>query len=156
MIEIVDTSDPRAMRNLRTIQDHYDLMINKRKAQEGTRNFHPDYIQHNPLMADGRVALAEFFNKITHDRDKSRIVVHRMIAAGDYVWAHANFLNFFSDDPADTGIAGVDIFKMNADGKAIEHWDTLQWAGNPKDAAPMIGPNIARANANGMFEDKTP
>jgi predicted SnoaL-like aldol condensation-catalyzing enzyme len=155
MIEIVDTSDPKAMRNLRMIQDHYDLMINKRRAQEGTRNFHADYVQHNPLMADGRVALAAFFSKITGERHKSRLVVHRMIAAGDYVWAHANFLNFFSDDDDDTGIAGVDIFKMNAEGKAIEHWDTLQWAGSPTNSAPMIGPNIPRANSNGMFENKT-
>ena len=98
---------------------------------------------------------AEFFGKTTHDRTKSRIVVHRMIAAGDYVWAHANFLNFFSDDPADTGIAGVDIFKMDADGKAIEHWDVLQFVGDPKNSAPLMGPNIPRANSNGTFEERT-
>jgi hypothetical protein len=51
-------------------------------------------------------------------------MVHRIIAVGDYVWAHVNFLNLFNDDPEDTGIAGVDIYKMDADGKAIEHWDT--------------------------------
>ena len=56
----------------------------------------------------------------------ARVVVHRIIAVGDYVWAHVNFLNLFNDDPEDTGIAGVDIYKMDADGKAIEHWDTLQ------------------------------
>jgi predicted SnoaL-like aldol condensation-catalyzing enzyme len=62
-----------------------------------------------------------------------------------------NFLNLFNDDPEDTGIAGVDIFRMDADGKAIEHWDTLQIVGGPKNSAPMIAPNIPRANANGMF-----
>jgi hypothetical protein len=31
-----------------------------------------------------------------------------------------NFLNLLNDDPHDIGIAGVDIFKMDADGKAIE------------------------------------
>jgi len=155
MIEIIDINDSRAVRNKNTILDHYNLMINHRKAEEGTRNFHPNYIQHNPLMADGRPALAQFFGKITGERTRSRIEVHRIIAAGDYVWAHANFLNFFSDDPDDTGIAGVDIFKLNADGKAIEHWDALQWAGNPKNSAPMFGLNIPRANLNGMFEDRT-
>jgi hypothetical protein len=44
---------------------------------------------------------------------------------------------------------------MNADGKAIEHWDVLQFVGNPKNAAPMLGPNISRANSNGMFEERT-
>ena len=83
------------------------------------------------------------------------VVVHRIIAVGDYVWAHVNFLNLFNDDPQDTGIAGVDIYKMDADGNAIEHWDTLQQVGNPKDSAPLIAPNIPRANANGMFEERT-
>ena len=155
MIEILDTKDIRVVHNKNTILDHYDLMINKRKAEEGTRNFRSGYVQHNPLMGDGRDALVRFFSKITQERVRSRIVVHRIIAAGDYVWAHANFLNFFTDDPKDTGVAGVDIFKMDAEGKAIEHWDTLQWAGNPKNSAPMIGLNIPRANLNGMFENKT-
>jgi hypothetical protein len=32
MIEIVDMSDLRATRNLRLIQDHYGMMINRRNA----------------------------------------------------------------------------------------------------------------------------
>jgi predicted SnoaL-like aldol condensation-catalyzing enzyme len=95
--------------------------------------------------------LGKFFAQITRERARGRVVVHRIIAVGDYVWAHVNFLNLFNDDPEDTGIAGVDIYKMDADGKAIEHWDTLQIVGDPKNSAPMIAPNIPRANANGMF-----
>jgi predicted SnoaL-like aldol condensation-catalyzing enzyme len=155
MIELVDTNDKRAVRNKNMILDHYNLMINNKDAETGTRNFDPGYIQHNPLMADGRVALAQFFGEIARGRDRGRIVVHRIIAVGDYVWAHVNFLNFFSDDPEDTGVAGVDIFKMDADGKAIEHWDVLQFVGDPKNSAPMLRPNIPRANSNGMFEEKT-
>jgi hypothetical protein len=30
-------------------------------------------------------------------------------------------------------------------------WDTLQLVGDPKSSAPMLGPNIPRANPNGMF-----
>jgi predicted SnoaL-like aldol condensation-catalyzing enzyme len=82
---------------------------------------------------------------------RARIVVHRIIAVRDYVWAHVNFLNLFTDDPNDTGIAGVDIYRMNAEGKAVEHWDTLQLVGTPQDSAPLVGPNIPRANSNGMF-----
>ena len=36
-------------------------------------------------------------------------------------------------------------------GKAIEHWDTLQLVGDPKNSAPLIAPSIPRANPNGMF-----
>ena len=67
------------------------------------------------------------------------------------MFAHVNFVNLLTDDPNDMGIAGVDIYKMNAEGKAVEHWDALQLVGNPKNAAPWVGPNIPGANANGMF-----
>ena len=152
MIEIIDVNDSRAVRNKDNVLALYDLMINKKKSEEATAKFvSPAYIQHNPLIADGSVALGKFFGQVTRERAQARVVVHRIIAVGDYVWAHVNFLNLFNDDPDDTGIAGVDIYKLDADGKAIEHWDTLQLVGDPKNSAPMVAPNIPRANPNGMF-----
>ena len=152
MIEIIDINDSRAIRNKDNVLRLYDLMINQKKSQEATAKFvSPTYIQHNPIIADGSDALGKFFGKVTQERARARVVVHRIIAVGDYVWAHVNFLNLFTDDPNDTGIAGVDIYKMDADGRAIEHWDTLQLVGDPKNSAPLIAPNIPRANPNGMF-----
>jgi predicted SnoaL-like aldol condensation-catalyzing enzyme len=152
---LVNPDDARAVRNKDMILDHYEQMINNKDADTGTRNFDDEYIQHNPLMADGRGPLAAYFSEVSRGRENSRIVVHKIIAVGDYVWTHVNFLNFFSDDPEDTGVAGVDIFKMDADGKAIEHWDVLQFVGDPTNSAPLLGPNIPRANSNGMFEERT-
>src|SRR5580693_9382233 len=153
MIEIIAVNDSRAVRNKNNILALYDLMIHEKKSEEATAKFvSPAYIQHNPLIADGSVALGKFFGQVTRERAKARVVVHRIIAVGDYVWAHVNFLNLFNDDPNDTGLAGVDIYKMDADGKAVEHWDTLQFVGDPKNSAPMLGQNIPRVNSNGMFE----
>ncbi len=152
MIELIDSNDSRAIRNKDNILRLYDLMINQKKSEEATAKFvSPAYIQHNPLIADGPNALGKFFGKITKERARARVVVHKIIAVGDYVWTHVNFLNLFNDDSNDTGIAGVDIYKMDTDGKAIEHWDTLQLVGDPKNSAPLIAPNIPRANPNGMF-----
>jgi len=152
MIEILDTNDSRAVRNKNNVLDLYELMINAKRSEEGAaKHVTPSYIQHNPLIADGSVALGQFFGKITRDRAKARVVVHKIIAVGDWVWAHVNFLNLFNDDPDDTGLAGVDIYNMDAEGKAVEHWDTLQFVGTPQSSAPMLGPNIPRANPNGMF-----
>ena len=152
MIEIIDAQDKRAVRNKNNVLALYEQMINQKKSEEATAKFvNPAYIQHNPLIPDGSLALGQFFSKVTRERARARVVVHHIIAGGDYVWAHVNFLNLFNDDPNDTGIAGVDIYKMDADGKAIEHWDTLQLVGDPKNSAPMIAPNIPRANPNGMF-----
>src|ERR1700735_5810612 len=124
MIEIIDTNDRSAVRNKNNVLALYDMMINTKKSEEGTaQSVSPDYIQHNPLIADGSIALGKFFAQITRERAQARVVVHRIIAAGDYVWAHVNFLNLFNDNPEDTGIAGVDIYRMDADSNAIEHWD---------------------------------
>src|ERR1700727_843254 len=120
MIEIIDTNDSRAVRNKNNVLGLYDLMINTKKSEEATAQYvSPAYIQHNPLIADGSIALGKFFAQITRERARARVVVHRIIAVGEYVWAHVNFLNLFDDDPEHTGIAGVDIYKMFADGKAI-------------------------------------
>ena len=152
MNELVDVNDSRAVRNKDNILGFYELLINKKMAEEAAARFvSPAYVQHNPLIPDGPGALGQFFGQITRARAQARVVVHRIIAVGDYVWAHVNFLNLFNDDPQDQGIAGVDIYKMDADGKAIEHWDTLQLVGDPKNSAPWVAPNIPRANPNGMF-----
>ena len=142
MTVLVDPADTNAVRNKDNILALYDLMINQKNAREAVAKFLiPEYIQHNPLVPDGAAGLAAFFDKVAKDRADLRVVVHRIAAAGDYVWAHVHFINLFNDNPEDRGIAGVDIYKMNAEGRAVEHWDVLQEIGDPKNAA----------HANGMF-----
>jgi predicted SnoaL-like aldol condensation-catalyzing enzyme len=152
MIEIVDAADARAVRNKDNVLAFYDLMVNRKRSAEAAARFVvPDYVQHNPLIGDGSAALGESFGLYTREHPLARVVVHRIIAAGDYVWAHVHFLNLFSDDPEDTGVAGVDIYRMDADGRAVEHWDVLQRVGGPGDSAPWLAPDTPRANPNGMF-----
>jgi predicted SnoaL-like aldol condensation-catalyzing enzyme len=152
MITLVGPNDNRAIRNKDNVLAWYDLMINRKKPEEAAAKFvNLAYVQHNPLIADGSDALGKYFGQVIRQRASARVVVHRIIAVGDYAWTHANFLNLFNDDPADTGVAGVDIFRMDAEGNAIEHWDVLQLVGDPKNSAPWVAPNIPRANPNGMF-----
>src|SRR5579863_2651391 len=152
MITLVDADDSRAVRNKESVLALYEMMINQKKSEDATAKYvSPAYVQHNPLISDGSSALGKFFGQVTKERATARVVVHKIIAVGDYVWAHVNFLNLFNDDPNDTGLAGVDIYKMDAEGKAVEHWDTLQFVGEPTNSAPWVAPNIPAANRNGMF-----
>jgi predicted SnoaL-like aldol condensation-catalyzing enzyme len=149
---LVDPHDQNAVRNIDNVLTLYQMMINESRAVEGTARFlTPGYIQHNPLIADGSAALGKYFADVKAAHPSAHVVVHRIIAAGDYVFAHVNFVNLLTDDPNDPGVAGVDIYKMDADGRAIEHWDTLQFVGDPTNAAPWVAPNIPSANPNGMF-----
>ena len=150
MLVLVDPTDSRAVRNKDNVLALYDVMINKKKSMEAARYLGKVYIQHNPLL-ENDLGMARFFEKVTTDQARARVMVHKIIAVGDFVWAHVNFLNLTTDDPQDTGIAGVDIFKMDAEGKAIEHWDVLQVVGGPANAVPWFAPNVPAANSNGMF-----
>ncbi len=153
MIELVNINDIRAVRNKDKVLGWYEMRINQKRPKEAVAKYvSPTYIRHNPLIADGPEGLADYFSRLTTERARARIVVHRIIALGDYVWAHVNFLNFTNDDPKDTGLAVVDIFRMEDDGKAAEHWDALQVVGDPKtNAAPFFAPNIPAANSNGVI-----
>jgi len=152
MIVLVDSNDARAVRNKDNVLRFYELVIDQKKAEQSINQFMtPGYIQHNPLIADGAEALGKFFGQVNRERARSRVVVDKIIAVGDYVFAHVNFLNLFNDDSNDTGVAGVDIYKMDGEGRAIEHWDVLQPVGDPRNSAPWLAPNIQRANQNGMF-----
>ena len=73
-----------------------------------------DYVQHNPQAGNGLQAVKDFFAPI----GPVDVDVHRVVAEGDLVTVHSNYKTF--------NMAGVDIFRLNKDGKIIEHWDVLQ------------------------------
>ncbi len=83
---------------------------------------------------------------------------HRAIAVGDYVYTHGVFYNFIDDDPDNHGMAVVDIFRMDEEGNAAEHWDVLQLVGDPEsNVVPPFGPAVfghpvPAQNPNGMVE----
>lgn len=142
MIEIFDPADARAVRNKDNLIAYYKRAIDEKQPVEASRDLiAPDYIQHNPLLPDGAEGLGKAFEAIANTRANAHVVVHRIIASGDWVWAHVNFLGLYTDDPDDLGIAGVDIWKMDADGLALEHWDVLQ----------PITEAISPVNGHGMF-----
>jgi predicted SnoaL-like aldol condensation-catalyzing enzyme len=73
-----------------------------------------DYVQHNPQAGNGLQAVKDFFAPVGH----VDVEVHRVIAQGDLVAVHSHYKTW--------NMAGVDIFRLDDDGKIIEHWDVLQ------------------------------
>ena len=142
MKPLIIAYDEQSKHNVEAVLELYDEMINKKHAVRAAEKYAaPDYIQHNPIIPTTAKALGEFFDSVGGTRKKFHVAVHRVIASGDWVWAHVNFINLYNDEPNDRGVAGVDIYRFHPDGKMVEHWDVLQEVPDPAKAA----------NLNGMF-----
>ena len=108
-------------RNRAVIGDFATLFYTQRNVRAAfAMHVAPDYIQHNPGIADGRdaamVALEPMFA-----REGARFEVKHILVDGNLAAIHL----FGRGDPRTAGAAVADIYRLE-DGKIVEHWDVLQ------------------------------
>jgi predicted SnoaL-like aldol condensation-catalyzing enzyme len=111
-------------RNKDNVMAFYDLMFNQCKPREAITKFAGEtYIQHNPGVADGKEAFIEYFEKMAQEFPGKRVHFKRALADGNYVVLHCH-----QEWPThkDKNWAGMDIFRLDEDGRIVEHWDVLQ------------------------------
>ena len=126
-------SDPE--HNKKTVVAFYDLAFNQSRPREALELYGgPEYIQHNPVVKDGKDGFIAYFEEMHRRFPDKHVTFKRIIAEGDFVVLHC-----FQEWPGDEDWIGIDIFRLNGEGKIVEHWDVLQVA--PKTSA----------NPNGMF-----
>ncbi len=92
-----------------------------------------EYIQHNPLVANGKQAFIDYFSEMARDYPNKSIDFVRAVAEDDLVALHTHQIW-----PGDKQYVTMDFFRFDSSGKIVEHWDSIQEIpGETKNGNPM-------------------
>ena len=80
-----------------------------------------EYIQHNPLVGDGKEPFIAYFERMGREYPGKSIEFVRAIGEGDLVALHTHQVW-----PGDDEYVTMDFFRFDDEGKIVEHWDAMQ------------------------------
>lgn len=79
------------------------------------------YIQHNPLVGDGKEPFISYFEKMAREYAEKSIEFVRAVAEGNLVALHTHQVW-----PGNDEYVTMDFFRFDDQGKIVEHWDAMQ------------------------------
>lgn len=80
-----------------------------------------EYIQHNPLVGDGKQPFIEYFERMASEFPDKSIEFVRAVAEGNLVALHTH-----QQWPGGEEYVTMDFFRFDDNGKIVEHWDSMQ------------------------------
>ena len=80
-----------------------------------------DYIQHNPLVGNGKEPFIEYFERMKKEYPEKSIEFVRSVAEDNMVALHTH-----QTWPGGDEYVTMDIFRFDEKGKIVEHWDSMQ------------------------------
>ncbi len=80
-----------------------------------------EYIQHNPLVGDGKEPFITYFERMGKEYPNKSIEFIRGISQGNLVALHTHQIW-----PDNDQYVTMDFFRFDDAGKIVEHWDAMQ------------------------------
>jgi len=107
--------------NKRNAIDFYRMAFLGEPARAVEKYVGAEYIQHNPLVADGTQAFVDYFDEMARDYPGKSIEFVRAVAEGDLVALHTH-----QTWPGGEEYVTMDFFRFDEGGRIVEHWDSMQ------------------------------
>ena len=107
--------------NRRNAIEFYRMAYMGDPAEAVRRYVGAEYIQHNPVVADGKQAFIDYFEEMARDYPDQSIEFVRAVAEGDLAALHTHQVW-----PGGDEYVTMDFFRFDEDGKIVEHWDAIQ------------------------------
>lgn len=131
------TDAQKMERNKKNVVEFYNAVLNEKDFDKAATYVGATYIQHNPIGADGLDGIKGFINFLKAKFPNNKSEIKRVFADGNYVIVHVHAVR----EPGQRGNAIFDLFRLDDNGKVVEHWDAVQPIPDPANAL----------NKNGMF-----
>ncbi|MCP1661106.1 nuclear transport factor 2 family protein [Neisseria perflava] len=106
------------MNNKQIVTEYLDIVFNQKNLAKAETYWAGDMIQHNPQMPNGLDVLRGF---ISSEGNTISVETGLVMAEGDLVMAHNRYHNWYGKT-----MLAVDIFRVDVNGKIVEHWDVMQ------------------------------
>lgn len=121
---LLASADPKLAANKQLVYDMYRHIVQSGHADMVAQFFTPEYIQHNPNVASGRDALADFLRGSRPARPIQPIItlpIVNIIAEGDYVVVVSE--RPMKDEKGEPYVTNWFDFYRIENGLIAEHWD---------------------------------
>ncbi len=79
----------------------------------------PNFIQHNPQVADGRDALRALVGELHASKTQIKVEIARVLVEKDFAVVHAKW----TDDSGSYAV--FDVLRLNDQYQIVEHWDVM-------------------------------
>ncbi len=80
-----------------------------------------EYIQHNPLVNDGKAGFIEYFERMAKDYPDKSLRIVRAAAEEELVALHTH-----QQWPGGEEYVTMDFFRFDGQSRIVEHWDVIQ------------------------------